>query len=250
MPSHASWIARCNCGTVCGGWSYATINDVPQVLDGCQVGWIHQPGWCVDCIGSQVFLCEADSVGAGVVLLEGQAVNVDVGHTLGLDHLIHVTLGIEGAIQHDRSHLTPATLMIRFSNAGIHIVFTYATAYSDPPSPWERQNRESSVSRTCLQSRACQLRCAVTQWSLDACQGLIRTGLWYGHGARRPNCLRWLRMVWVEIVVLPRPGVSAAVHESYFHRSRRCMRRIFQSCADEVTGGCLLCGWSLIVSIY
>ena len=89
-------------------------------------------------------------------------------------------------------------------------------------------------------------RCTVTQRSLAAGRSLLRMGPWYGLRA----CLRWLRMVCVDIRALWSPGVSLRWRHNgrdsvFNHQPHNCLlnrlfrRRSKKTSKLRVTGLCV-----------
>ena len=92
-------------------------------------------------------------------------------------------------------------------------------------------------------------RCTVTRCSLAVRHCPFMIGPRYGRRARSVNRLIWLRMVYVDIRALWRPGVPVTVLVDGLHWSHRCLRRICQSLDSVIPGDSHLRGWFQVVPI-
>ena len=113
----------------------------------------------------------------------------NVGHDIGLDHLVHITVDVVCAIQHNKpipamtvystpNHHTTTASLIMFSNAGIGIKLSSVMPHPDPSiTVGETTPGLICIKRCCSNLMACDSRQSVTQWSLAARCCLFRMGL-------------------------------------------------------------------------
>ena len=174
---------------------------------------------CTDCICSKEVLCVAGKMWTGVDLLKCQPLTLGIGYILSLDHLVHVTLGMEASpaptvylIHLILDHSTPHPFSALFRYAGIGIKSPLWPHTPTCPSPLENLSLDPSVKIT-LQILARQTRRSVIHCSLATYHCLFRMR---GASIRALACIvnrvRQLHMVPEDIRTLLLPPVCVRQH--------------------------------------
>ena len=141
MSSHTSWIDGRNCGTVCGGGSRDLMRRSIR-SHGCSMGdrlgkYTGQGSlWTALALMNS---CVRRAVWGWVLSCwKSQPLTLGVGQDIRFDHLVHVTFGVEGAVQNDKCSPLPT-------------VFPTPNHHTPPP--------EQSCSATKASVKCLPLRC-------------------------------------------------------------------------------------------